>query len=392
VTAAATALRAARRGGRRAAGVLLEGLVRAAAAGGAARAPAPADPRSIFVLRNNDIGDLLLITPLFEALRRRFPPAVIAAGVGDWSRDVLRHNPHLSEVLPVNAPWFNKYSRGPGSPGPLRYLLRSPEPAALAGRRFAVGIDVLGSAWGALLLLRAGIPYRMGVRGYAGGHSAAQATVDFDPALHVGRASLRFAELLGARELPPCRPQLFLDAGEREAGERLWTAREPPGRRLPRLLVGPGGGLPSKCWPPSSFAALVHALAGDGTATVLVVGGPREDELIAAVAGASPAACRLPAAPGLREVFALAAAADLVVCNSSMLLHAAAAFARPTLVLLGEAFPSAREHQAQWGYPGRSLSLGKEPGLRTRVYAPEEAVAAVREAIARRAATTAARS
>ena len=32
-----------------------------------------------------------------------------------------------------------------------------------------IGIDVLGSGFGALLLMRAQIPYRLGVRGYAGG-------------------------------------------------------------------------------------------------------------------------------------------------------------------------------------------------------------------------------
>ena len=33
----------------------------------------PSTPRKIFVLRNNDIGDLLVITPIFDALRRKFP-------------------------------------------------------------------------------------------------------------------------------------------------------------------------------------------------------------------------------------------------------------------------------------------------------------------------------
>src|SRR6185436_6326300 len=109
----------------------------------AARAPAPAqppaDPRSIFVLRNNDLGDLLIVTPLFEALARRFPEARIAAGVGDWGRDVLRHNPWISEVLPVNAPWFNKYAAHAGPLGRWRYLRRSPEMLTLAWQRFDIG-------------------------------------------------------------------------------------------------------------------------------------------------------------------------------------------------------------------------------------------------------------
>ena len=53
-----------------------------------ARAPAGA-PRSIFVLRSNDIGDLLAVTPLFEALRRRFPDAWIGVGTGGWNAPCL---------------------------------------------------------------------------------------------------------------------------------------------------------------------------------------------------------------------------------------------------------------------------------------------------------------
>jgi heptosyltransferase-2 len=365
-------LRALRRAGRASGAAALEGIVRLAALRAPSVAVPPAEPRSIFVLRNNDIGDLLVITPLFEALRRRFPEARIAAGVGDWNREVLRLNPHLSEVLPVNAPWFNKYQ---GSPGPwdrLAYLRRSPEVRELAERRFEIGIDVLGSAWGSLLLLRAEIPYRLGVRGYAGGHSAAQAVAPFDPQLHVGRAALRFAELLGATELPENRPQIFLDAGEREEAERAWGAA---GRGL-RIVVGPGGGLPEKCWPAASYAELV---AGISDVSILVLGGPRETAILETVAAAAPRAWR--ESPPLRRVFARVATADLVVCNSSMLMHVAAAFAKTTLVLLGPAFASARQHQAQWGYPGICRSFGKEAGERESLYTPTEILAILREEI-----------
>ncbi|MBW8873588.1 MAG: glycosyltransferase family 9 protein [Acidobacteria bacterium] len=345
-----------------------------------ALAAPPREPRSIFVLRNNDIGDLLVVTPLFEALRRRFPQAWIAAGIGSWNLDVLGHNPHLSEVLAVNAPWCNKYQDAQGTLGRLSYLGRSPEVRELARRRFEIGIDVLGSAWGSLLLLRAGIPYRLGVRGYAGGHSAAQAAMTFDPWMSVGRSALRFAELLGATDLPPCRPQIFLREEEREAAERWWAAAEVDGRRKRRVVIGPGGGLAAKSWPGESFAALAARLSKevDGI-SILVLGGPREGELVARVAAGAAGARALSPAPDLRETFALVAACDLVVCNSSMLLHAAAAFAKPSVVLLGEAFPSASQHQAQWGYPGLSRSLGREPREGAARATPGEALAAVQE-------------
>ncbi|HET9210249.1 MAG TPA: glycosyltransferase family 9 protein [Thermoanaerobaculia bacterium] len=367
-------LSALRRAGRTVASAGMEGIVRLAARPAPTLAGPPREPGSIFVLRNNDIGDLLVVTPLFDALRRRFPDAQIAAGVGDWSRDVLRGNPHLSEVLPANAPWHNKYQDRTGPLARLAYVLYSPEVRAIAERRFEIGIDVLGSAWGALLLLRARIPYRLGVRGYAGGHSAAQATVGFDPREQVGRSALRFAELLGASDLPPVRPQIFLTPEEKESAERWWAAAA--GR--PRVVIAPGGGLAAKRWPAEHFAAVAAGLPG---ASILALGGLREEALVAEVLAAAPRTRAFPEPPRLREVFSLVAAADLVVTSSSMALHVAAAFGKRTIVPLGEAFSSAVQHQAQWGYPGLSRSFGKEPGQRASVYTPAEILAAVREEI-----------
>jgi heptosyltransferase-2 len=352
----------------------LEGAVAGMAWARRDSAAPPADPESIFVLRNNDLGDLLVVTPLFEALRRRFPRAAIVAGIGSWSLDVLRGNPHLTEALAVDAPWFNKYTAARGTLGRLRWIARSPAVADLARRRFAVGIDVLGSAWGSLLLLRAGIPWRMGVAGFAGGHRGVQQAIPFTPDEHVGRMALRFAERLGATELPEVRPQLFLTAEEREAGEALWGGSSP--RRGFRLAVGPGGGHPERCWPPESFAALLRALRTAPDLEIAVVGGPRERELAAGLAALVPGSRPL-LDLGLRETFALIAAADGVICNSSLLLHVAAGFSRPTLALLGPAFPSAGRHQAQWGYPGTCWSLGREPGTRGMA-TPEEALSAFR--------------
>ncbi|HVT58081.1 MAG TPA: glycosyltransferase family 9 protein [Thermoanaerobaculia bacterium] len=388
-------LAALRRSGGRLAGGALEVLIRAAADRAPALAVAPEEPRSIFVLRNNDIGDLLVATPLFAALRRRFPAASIAAGVGSWNLPVLQNNPHLSEVLAVNAPWHNKYLGKSGAGRRLLYLWRSPEVRELAQRRFTVGIDVLGSGWGSLLLLRARIPYRLGVRGYAGGDSGVQAAVTFDPSEHVGRSTLRFAELLGATWLPPCRPQLFLTVAEYQAAESWWAASE-SGRRCLRIVIGPGGGLPARRWPQERFAEVARELAavaeraecpqrnerGLGALSILVLGGPHEGGQVAAVAAAAaPLGRTHPEAPGLRETFALVAASDLVLCNSSMLMHVAAAFSKPTIVVLGEAFSSARLHQAQWGYAGTCRSLGKEPGSHAALATPEEALQAVRDEI-----------
>lgn len=333
----------------------------------------PASIKSIFILRNNDLGDLLVITPLFEALRRKFPNAQIVAGVGPWSLEILRGNPYLSEVLEIHAPWFNKFIPQNGPWDALQYIYFSPEVRRLAERHFDVGIDVLGSVWGSLLMLQANIPFRLGVKGYAGGHTLVARYVEHNRYEPVGRAALRFAELLGATELPEARPQIFLSEEEIRRGEALWGefSAETPGTHK-RLVIGSGGGLKPKCWPLANYRDLVRELSKNKDLALAVVGGERDEEAGREMTAFSPNVRNFAGRLSLRETFALVSRADSVLCNPSMLMHVSAAFSKPTVVLLGEAFTSTRQHFAQWGFTGPCFHLGREVGEREMIYTPEE--------------------
>jgi len=341
----------------------------AALSGGAARQPA--EPNSIFILRNNDIGDLLVSTPLFEALRTRFPAARIVAGIGDWNRPILQNNPYVTEVLSVNAPWMNKYSASSHltemARGSIGYIYGSAEARELASRRFDIGIDVFGTQFGSLLLMRAGIPYRLGVRGFRGGHTAAQACVAFDPLEHVSRANLRFAELLGAYDLPEARPQLFLTREERATAAEIWDSAPSAANaeRPIRIVVGHGAGLAEKAWPLDNYILLVSELYRLGNVSVIAVGGKDQLGDCARIAAVARYATTVATAQTLRETFALVADADLVICNSSMLLHVAAAFHVPTVLLLGPSIDSASVHHATWGYRSGCITLGRDAGRET---------------------------
>ena len=358
---------------------LLEGALQCAARLRPAQAEIPERVDSIFVLRNNNFGDLLAVTPLFEALKRLYPAARIEAGIGNWNKDFLRGNPSVDRIVPINAPWHNHFVRKQGLFSALHYIFRSPEVRALASEPPAIGIDVLGSGYGSLLFLRAGIQYRLGVCGYAGGHSAAQQTIQYDAEEHVGRAALRLAELLGASSLPPLRPQIFLTSEEEGAAERRWQAVSHGTQGLPRIVVGPGGGFTAKCWPLDHFVQLSSLMARSGKPAVAVVGASGDRAAGRRIAGAGEAAVNLAGDLGLRETSALVSRADLVISNSSMLMHVAAAFALPNLVLLGDWYASSSQHARQWGYETTKV-LGKEAG-RTKIYSPLEAFEQVRASL-----------
>jgi heptosyltransferase II len=63
----------------------------------------------ILIIRAGAIGDTLMVTPLLRAVRRTFPDAYLAFLCSRGSQDVLRHNPHLNQLLPLgyrNLPYW----------------------------------------------------------------------------------------------------------------------------------------------------------------------------------------------------------------------------------------------------------------------------------------------
>ena len=320
-------------------------------------------PRNILVLRPSDLGDLLTTTPIFEALRRRFPVTRIVAGVGSWGFPILEHNPFVDEIAAIDLPWANKFVRDRSPRALLGFLASSPQIAQLRQHRgFDVGIDVTGSLVGVLTLLRLGARHRVGLHGYRGGSAACQHAVDWTDCTHVAGTALRQAEMLGAEALPEARPQIYLVDRERDAAEQIWGLRQPG--NPPRFLVSCGGGLEDKCW---TAEALGHALrdvaaamrAEWGASDLLLIGGPADRGRAARVLAAGvPGLRSVCGETSLRITFALTERADLVLTNASMMLHVAAAFRKPTIAVLGGMHSDRQSHDRLWGYPPPYESIG----------------------------------
>lgn len=53
----------------------------------------------ILIIRRDNIGDLICTTPLFEAIRRQYPQAYIAALVNSYNEPAIQGNPHLDAIF-----------------------------------------------------------------------------------------------------------------------------------------------------------------------------------------------------------------------------------------------------------------------------------------------------
>ena len=211
---------------------------------------------SFFILRNNGLGDLLCSTPLFEALKINYPSAKLYVGIGNWHQDILDGNPHIDEVIRINAPWHNQFTGSFSIIKIIRYLFLSAEVKRIAQLKISCGIDVLGSQWGSLLLIKGKVKTRIGVKGYAGGHSGCQKFIQFDPQTHAGIASLKFLNELPNKNslLPNRNPKIYLTYQEIQTAKNQWQ------KDKFRVIMAPGGSFSEKCWPSESFLILAEEI------------------------------------------------------------------------------------------------------------------------------------
>jgi ADP-heptose:LPS heptosyltransferase len=328
------------------------------------RPPRPSEPpRSIFLIQPSHIGDVLVDTPLFHVLRRRFPETSIVLGCGSWNLQTLKHNPDLSEIVPLDLPWNNVFIPQSLSAS-VRFLWNAPQIETLKRRKFDVGIDLIGTQLNSVLLLRLDIPYRIGIRGAGGGYTAMQRWARYSDQERMARTALRLAEILGAdlSPMPSLHPRLFLTEDERRVAEQIWSAGAQLVQRTRprRVILGPAASFEHKCWPLDHYESLIRRLLANGDTDVVLVGGKDTEAACNRLAAISPAVRNLAVKTPLRHVFALVESSDLVICNSNMLLHVAAAFARPCVVVLSQAFESASQHKRQWAYDMTTV-LGRDP-------------------------------
>ena len=330
--------------------------------------------KSFFVLRNNDLGDVLVATPLLKGLKTIFPQSRVTIGVGDWAMPLLENNPNVDEIIPCNAPWHNKQNcRYPANSHKtfwegLRYVLLSRESRYISSRKFTHGIDILGSRQGSWLMRRARIPNRLGVKGYAGGDNWCTKYMDFKEERKVTKAGLKFLELLNAEvEIDP-RPTIFLTKNETTDAETSWGERFSSTKRI---ILAPGGGFPEKCWGDENFSHLTNLLLKNKNYQFCIIGSKEDKNRISA--NNSSRLKNMCGDLNLRQSAAIVSLADFVVCNTSLSLHLAGAFKIPTLTLLGEWYNSAELHQKQWGYPESTIKGKELKASRNKTYSVSEA-------------------
>jgi heptosyltransferase-3 len=308
------------------------------------------DVRAVAVFMLRHIGDTLLATPAFHALRTAFPSARILAVVNEGTQEMLEGNPDIDRILV-----FRRRRRDEGGFG------RWGEEAALVRplRAFRpdLSVNLTEGDRGAILSILSGARYRVGVSPNRKGFLGKEFLFTHLCAPHdrYRHAVLRDLDVLAAAGIPPADLRLrfsLSDGGREKAARVLGEAGIAAGR--PFAVVQPTSRWTFKCWTEEGMAGVISHLADRGIVSV-VTSGPAPEEVAQAERIRERAGGRAASLAGrlsLRELGAVIAPARLFVGVDSAPMHLAAAVGTPTVALFGPtgAYNWAPWEGIDWGY------------------------------------------
>ncbi|HNC51738.1 MAG TPA: lipopolysaccharide heptosyltransferase II [Accumulibacter sp.] len=275
------------------------------------------------------IGDTVLAQALFIRLHEHTPGLQLDALAPGWVAPVLERMPEIAEVI-----------ESPFAHGELSLKARHRIARRLAEGGYRRAYVLPNSLKSALIPFFADIPERIGFIGEKR-YGLINRRHTLNKAL-LPQMAERFAQLAeepGAplpRPLPP--PRLSSSSAQRAAAVAALGVDFPD--KLAVFCPGAEYG-PAKRWPSRHFAALANSLASLGYAVWLL--GSAKDRAVGQqiVDQADPAGPprNLCGSTSLTQAIDLLAAATLVVCNDSGLMHVAAALGRPLIAVYGSSSP-----------------------------------------------------
>lgn len=295
--------------------------------------------RSILLIRLYFIGDVLLATPVLEALRARFETASIVVLIKKRARDILTGNPHVNEVLEYDG--VERYH----SPVWLTRLALD-----LRRRRFDLAVDLTGDLRSSWLMLAADPGFRVGVN-HVGLGWLLDRRIPYRSEGHVVDHLLKAVEPVGAI-LADAAPSVYLTEDERSAGSAFLRRAgvDPLGSFV---VLSPGANWAYRRWPPDRFALLARAIHERMGATPVVAGSAADVEIAERVVeGSGGVAVSVAGKTSVRELAAVSSLAAGFVGNDSGPMHVAAAVGTPVVGLFG---PNTPERFAPRGAPARVL-------------------------------------
>lgn len=269
--------------------------------------------RKIAVIQTAFPGDVILATPIFEALREKIGDCRITAVIRPESVSLIENNPNVDDVVV-----YDKYGIDKGISGIIRLSreLKGNDQAVIIQRHLR----------SAMIAFLAGIPERIGFD-----NSSAKLLytrkIRYRNDLHEVRRCLSLVDT----EDGVYKPRIFIDEKtEREALDKIKAI----GIGGEFAVVAPGSVWATKRYP--YYPGLIHLIGERLDLPVILLGGKSDiSDALSLEEGCKNRPVNLAGKTSLLESAAIIGGAKIVFANDSAPAHIAAAMNRPVVAIFG---------------------------------------------------------
>jgi len=277
----------------------------------------------IIIVQTAFLGDLILTTPLFRALKKTHPDSCLSLVVRPEYRELMRAIPEIDELI-----FYDKRGRERG----LFSFYKKIREIRL--RLASLAVSPHRSARTSLLLWQAHIPRRVGFA-EAGLSFLYTDRVARDMSLHEVDRNL---SLISALEQDPGKFDRMPYLQVKEEWEKEASSLLPASQGL--VGIAPSSVWPTKRWVPAGFSRLIDLLSEKFNLRAVVLGEPGAEPLAREIIGQTKSEpINLVGKTPLGVLTAVVSKLKLLVSNDSGLVHVASARNIPTVVIYGPTSP-----------------------------------------------------
>jgi heptosyltransferase I len=281
-----------------------------------------AEPRFLIV-RLGSLGDIVHTFPAVAALRESFRSAEIVWVTHPRWKFLIESSGLASEIWTVESRQLSS----------VRETIKR-----IGESSWDAAVDYQGLWKAALLPFLGGVRRRIGFSSKTIREFGVPVlyTDRVEPAtVHIAEQNGELSKRAGARNITAPFRLHISEADQAEVQSYLQSAG------MNRYIVlSPGGGWRSKCWPAERFGALAQRIRASPGLRCVVNTGPGEDDLAAALSSVSGAAEPLFYKPALGPLMALLRGAACIVGGDTGPLHLGVALGTPAVALYGPTDPA----------------------------------------------------
>ncbi|ODA43516.1 Lipopolysaccharide heptosyltransferase III [Thermodesulfovibrio sp. N1] len=307
--------------------------------------------KKILVIKLRHIGDVLLTTPVFTALKENFKESFVAVLVNKGTEAVLEKNPFIDEIITFdrrlkNYGVFKKYTEE------LNFLKQ------IRKKEFDTTIDLTGGDRAALISVFSGAKVRIGVKskGFAGKKYFYTHLFEIDGKKHTVLQNLEILEKAGIKVKSR---KVLLNVLEEE---KEWAKKLIPHKQI--VHIHPTSRWLFKCWKDEYIAEVIKWFIEKGFIVVLT-SAPTEKEMkkidsILSFLKPSEQLINLSGRLTLRQLIAVSSISDLFFGVDTAPMHIASALGKPVFALFG---PSGAFHWGPWDSDSSEIPYSERSGI-----------------------------